>query len=347
MLGVLLLVCSASGYAQIDPTIARVRLTRVEVVTQKQFKQQIERLEAQLRQPLSAVQRRQILDALVDEKILLQAAERANVRVNDSEIERALDAYKQDFARQLRRTAPLTDAELRELLKQQGTSFDHFQEQVANRLTVDKLITVEEKPLLQTSSAPSPEQVSDYYESNRTRYPIVSPEMVRFKQILLVTTGMGASDTQTAKVKADEIYRAIQNGEPFDKFQEVFLSAGQSSKIGGLSFETWRRDDEQKRVTFGRDFFESLFSLEAGKRSAVVKSNVGFHIVEVIERVPFGVLGLDDKIPPQNATTVRGYITSVLTQRSRAEVVQKATQSLITRLRDEAEVRIDENALTW
>ena len=53
ILGVIALAAATSGFAQIDPTIARIRLTRVEVITQKQFRQRIERLEEQLRRPLT------------------------------------------------------------------------------------------------------------------------------------------------------------------------------------------------------------------------------------------------------------------------------------------------------
>jgi parvulin-like peptidyl-prolyl isomerase len=345
--GVLIIALGTSAYAQIDPMLARVRLTKVEVITQRQFREQIEQLEEQLRQPLSQEQRRQILDALVDEKILLQAADRELIRVSDSELQRALEIYKRDLARQLGRPQPLTDAELRELLTRQGSSIERFTEQVQNKLKIDKLIAKEQKPILESVKRPDESEIRDLYEANRTKYPIVSPEMVRFKQILLVTSGLEAAKAESARKRADQIYRAIQNGESFDKYQEVFLEGQAADRIGGLSFETWRRDDESKRVTYGRDFIETLFSLPAGNRSGVIKSNVGYHIVEVIEKIPFKVLELDDPIPPQNAKTVRQYITETLMQRGQIGAVRRATEALVKELRAEAEIRINEDGLNW
>ncbi len=344
VLGALLALAAALASAQIDPTVARVKLTKVEVITQKQFRQMVEKLEEGLKQPLSREQRLQYLDALVDEKVLLQAAERERVRATSAEVERTVEMYKQEFARQLGRSRPLSDSEIRELMKQQGTSYERFVEQITNKITVEKLVAKEQKPLLDSVKEPSDEDIRDYYSSNRTRF--VSPEMVRFKQILLLTTGLPPADADRARARAEEIYRAIQAGTPFDKFQEVFLD-GSTARIGGLNFDVWRRDDEKKRVTYGRTFFDALFDAKGGQVIGVLQSNAGYHIVEIIEQIPFAVLGLEDRIPPQNAATVRDQITTLLRQSRRMEVVKQATEELTKKLRAEAEIRIDESLLAW
>jgi parvulin-like peptidyl-prolyl isomerase len=276
--------------------------------------------------------------------VLLQAADRERVRATSAEIERTVELSKQDFARQLGRSRPLTDSELRELLKQQGATYERFLEQITNKITVEKLVAKEQKPLLDSVKEPTAEEISDYYSNNRTRF--VSPEMVRFKQIVLLTTGLTAADADKARARAEEIHRSIQAGTPFDKYQEVFVE-GATSRIGGLNFDIWRRDDEKKRVTYGKTFFDALFEARAGQVIGVLQSNAGFHIVEIIERIPFSVLGLDDKIPPQNAATVREQIASLLRQTRRLEVVKQATEDLTTKLRGEAEIRIDESLLSW
>ncbi len=290
-------------------------------------------------------QREQYLDALVDEKLLLQAADREHVRATSAEVDRTLDAYKQDFARQLGRpTRPFSDTELKELLRQQGTTYEKFVEQVTDKITVEKLVAKEQKPLLDSVKDPTDAEIRDYYNANRTRF--VSPEMVRFKQIVLLTTGLSPADADRAKAKADEIYRTIQAGTPFDKFQEVYLE-GATTRIGGLNFDVWRRDDENKRVTYGKVFFDSLFDAKAGQVKGVLQSNAGYHIVEIIEEIPFSVLGLDDKIPPQNATTVREQIGAMLRQTSRVDIVKQATDELTKKLRGEAEIRVEDSLLSW
>jgi len=344
VLGALLALAATLANAQIDPTVARVKLTKVEVVTQRQFRQQVEKLEEGLKKPLSPEQRRQYLDALVDEKVLLQAAERERVRATSAEVDRTVEVYKQDFARQLGRSRPFTDSELKELMRQQGTSYERFVEQITNKITIDKLVAKEQKPLLDSVKDPTDAEVRDYYNSHRTRF--VSPEMVRFKQILLLSTGLPPADADRAKARADEIYRAIQAGTPFDKFQEVFLE-GTSARVGGLNFDVWRRDDENKRVTYGKSFFDAVFETKAGQVRGVLQSNAGYHIVEVIEQIPFAVLGLEDRIPPQNALTVREQITGLLRQTRRLDVVKQATDDLTKKLRAEAEIRIEESLLAW
>jgi len=344
VLGALLALATVLASAQIDATVARVKLTKVEVITQKQFRQQVDLLEESLKRPLTTEQRQQYLDALVDEKVLLQAAERERVRATSAEVERTVEMYKQDFARQLGRSRPLTDSDLRELMKQQGTTYERFVEQITNKITVEKLVAKEQKPLLDSVKEPTNEEITDYYNTNRTRF--VSPEMVRFKQIVMLTTGLAPADADKARVRAEEIYRSIQSGTPFDKFQEVFLDGG-TSRVGGLNFDIWRRDDEKKRVTYGRGFFDAVFDARAGQVIGVLQSNAGYHIVEIIERIPFAVLGLDDRIPPQNAATVREQITGLLRQTRRMDVIKQATEELTRKLRAEAEIRVDQSLLVW
>jgi parvulin-like peptidyl-prolyl isomerase len=345
VLGALLALAAAVASAQIDPTIARIKLTKVEVITQKQFRAQVESIETSLKRPLTKDQREQYLQALVDQKLLLQAADREHVRAAPSEVDRTLDAYKQDFARQLGRpNRPLSDSELKDLLQQQGTTYEQFVGQITDKITVEKLVAKEQKPLLDSVKDPTETEIQDYYNSNRTRF--VSPEMVRFKQIVVLTTGLSPADADRAKAKAEEIYRAIQSGTPFDKFQEVYLEGG-TTRIGGLNFDVWRRDDEAKRVTYGKTFFDSLFDAKPGEVKGVLQSNAGYHIVEIIEEIPFKVLGLDDKIPPQNAATVRDQIAALLRQMRRVEIVKQATDDLTKKLRGEAEIRVEDKLLSW
>jgi peptidyl-prolyl cis-trans isomerase SurA len=344
VLGALLALIVATGNAQIDPTIARVKLTKVEVITQRQFRQQVDKLEESMKKPLSTEQRRQYLDALIDEKVLLQAADREHIKATAAEIDRTMDMYKQDFARQLGRARALSDTEFKDLLQQQGTTYEKFAEQVTNKITIEKLVDKEQRPLIDSVKDPGEDEIRDYYNRYRTRF--VSPDMLRFKQILLLTTGLSAADADRVKARADEIYRAIQSGTPFDRYQEVYID-GVNARVGGLNFDIWRRDDESKAVTYGRSFIDSVFDTKAGQVKGVLQSSVGYHIIQVIEQIPFAVLGLDDRIPPQNAMTVREQITGVLRQNRRLQVVKQATDDLIRKYRGESEIRIEEGLLSW
>jgi parvulin-like peptidyl-prolyl isomerase len=341
------LLIATTAFAQIDPLLARIKLTKVEVITQRQFRTQLETLEKQLGRPFSMKQRTQFLEALVDNKLLLQAADRALIKVSQPEVNKMLDGYKQTLGHRAGLNRQLTDDELEQLLKKENLTWDKLVEKLKEQIRVEKLVYQEQKDFFTSIKKPTEAEILEYYEANRTRYPIVSPEMISFKQILLVTKGLKPDQEAQAKKRAEEIYMQLQNGVSFDKFLEVHLEGNSTVKVGGLSFETWRRDDAGPRITYGKDFFDDLFKMKVAQRSRVMKSNIGYHIVEIIERIPFKVLSLDDKIPPQDTVVVRDYIRDVLTQLAQREAIKKATEDLLQKLKKEATIEIYYEKLSW
>ncbi len=343
----MIVLFAASASAQIDPLLARIKLTKVEVITLRQFRNQLETLEKQLARPFSVAQRKQFLEALVDNKLLLQAADRDLIKVSQPEINKMLDAYKLSLGRRAGLNRKLTDGELEQLLKKENLTWEKLIDKFKEQIRVEKLVYQRQKIFFTNIKKPTDVEIQEYYEANRTRYPIISPEMISFKQILLVTKGLKADEEGKAKKRADEIYREIQNGVAFDKFLEVYLEGSGTVRVGGLSFETWRRNDATHRITYGKSFFDDLFKMKVAQRSRVMKSLIGYHLVEVIERIPFRVLQLSDKIPPKNTAAVRDYIVNVIMQQAQRAALKKATADLLKALKGEATIQIYYDKLSW
>ena len=329
------------GFTEIDPAVARLKLTRVEVITRKQLKDKIEQFEKVARTNLTAAQKEQILNNLIDTKLLLQAADRDNIRVSQAEIDAMIELYKQQVAAQTGLTPNMTNNDLELILKQQdvGLPWETFIAQITEQLKVRNYIQKDQLALFQAVPRPTDEEIQSFFDANRKSF--VLPDMVRFKQIVIRTQGLNADDAAKAKKMADEIFRELENGASFDKYQEIFLEESRSL-IGGISFETWQRDDQRKPVEYGKAYFNSLFKMTEGTRSQVLKSNFGYHIIKIIEKIPFSVLGLDDKIPPLRVITVRDYIADGLFNNKNNEVFQKATAAAVAKLKEEAEIKIFE-----
>jgi parvulin-like peptidyl-prolyl isomerase len=342
----LLLLSSALAFGEIDPTVARLRLERVEVITKKQLESQIEKLEKAVRAPLSAEDKRQLLNNLIDTKLLLQAADRDNTRASQAEIDAMVALFKQQLALQGGLNPQMSDAEFERILKQQDAelTWDKFIEQITDQIKVRNYIQKDQFSLFQSVDKPTDQEIQDFYEGNKTSF--VSPEMVRFKQIAIQTQGLSEKDAATAKKMADEIFQELESGASFDKYQEIYLE-GSRTLIGGIVFDTWRRDDTRKPIEYGKAFFDAVFKMKEGSRSQVLKSNYGYHVIEIIEKIPFMVLDLDDKIPPQRVLTVREYIADALLQSKNNEVFQKATEVVVAKIKEEAEIKIFEDNLPF
>ena len=91
LLSVLMLLATAGmAFAQADlQPLVVVKLNKNESVTVKQLKTRVKTYEKQMGQTLSADDRKKILDTIIDEKLMLQAAAKAGVNIPDS----AVDQY--------------------------------------------------------------------------------------------------------------------------------------------------------------------------------------------------------------------------------------------------------------
>jgi len=163
-----------------------------------------------------------------------------------------------------------------------------FRYRVPEQRTV-KLLAVDQ------SSIPSVEftdgQVANFYNQNRYRFE--TPERVLTRHILFMTidpeTGTELSEElQTEKeTKANEALAKLNEGADFAELAtEVSEDAGTQAEGGLLPWAV--------RGQFDEDFEKAAFSIEPGQKSGVVKSALGYHIIQVEKKDPPQTRSLDD-----------------------------------------------------
>lgn len=327
----------------IDKPVARIKLIKTEVIYQTTFKTIVESMETRMKRELTSDERKVILDKLIEEKLLVQAAKEENVNVTQSAVDAKVKQIKQLL--ELQEGRKYTDKEFQERVTREGdTTWEEFLQQIKNSVLQEGYIQAKKGAELSDSRKPTDEEVVAYYEENRTIF--VAPEMIKFKQIFIVTKGLPKDKKNAYYKRAEEIYSSIIEGKSFDDYSEVYIK-GSTSKIGSMVIETWQRDDESRKVTYGKDFFNTLFKLKDGELSNIIESNLGYHIVQVLKKYPFSILGIDDKIPPQYTMTVRDKIMTALKQKKDLEAYQNAYKELIEDIKAKAEIKIYEENLTW
>ena len=123
----LALFMCAAVFAQNDlQVLAVVKLNKNESISLKQIKTRVEMYEKQRGSVLSVDDRKKVLDALIQEKLVLQAAQKSGITLTDSQIEQM---FLQQVSQQLLgRNA--TQSELETVVKQQtNLSLDDFMKQ--------------------------------------------------------------------------------------------------------------------------------------------------------------------------------------------------------------------------
>ncbi|MDE1177446.1 MAG: peptidylprolyl isomerase [Edaphobacter sp.] len=124
-------------------------------------------------------------------------------------------------------------------------------------------------------------QISDadveaYYNQHKSQYEV--KEQVKVRHILVaVPQGADAKTDQAAKAKADDLLKQIKNGGNFadlaSKNSDDPGSKTQGGELGWL--------DRGRTVP---EFDKTAFSLNAGQISDVIKTQFGYHILQVEEK---------------------------------------------------------------
>lgn len=333
-----LLAVGALSAQVLDKPVAIVRLTETVNIGQRELRNQVEMLQEQLGRELSEEDRREVLEAQIGEILIDQAAARQNIRVTQEEINQAIRAQRQSLGQ------PVSDAQFRGFIQEQlGLSWDEYVEQITQRLIQEKYVVENRRDLIQNVDPPTESEVRAFYDENATQF--TNPAMVRFNQLFIETRNKSDSQVDAARQKAQDLRGQLRSGQT--SFQELMNDSLDDASYTGGDFGFLLRNDQQARNLLGRRFVESVFSLEEGDISAVIESNIGFHIVQITNRRSPRVLGLNDPVLPGQNVTVRNQIENYLRNQQQQRNFQQAVEEVIDDLRDEAEVELFEQNLQW
>lgn len=270
-LAMLTLLAAAPSQAQRLDGIAAV--VNNEVVLQSDVEEQLGLFIAQMRLHPDSLMvdtlRRQVLEQMIDDKLVVGEAKRQNITASDAEIKRQLDiaiAQKkqemggEDAFNEALEKENLTEAKLRE--KYRG---DLERTVIRNRL-LDRLFPKKPVP---------PAEAEAFFKAHPDRFPKMPAEM-RLAVIQIPPMPDSASDAKgRAAVLAAR--RRIVGGEKFAKVAAEISEDPSSAKSGGdLGFFT--------QGTMEPGLEAIAFSLKIGQLSEPVRTPYGWHLVEALER---------------------------------------------------------------
>jgi parvulin-like peptidyl-prolyl isomerase len=340
--GVFGFVLAASLSAQLDlQPAAIVRLTKSEPISVKQYRTEVERMETQTRRKLTDVERRQVLDVMINERLAMQAAERDKITLSDNEISQHIQGLKTQLSQQIGRQP--TDAELAEAIKNEtGLEMTAYRDQIRRQGIIQKYLVAKKQGILEAARAPTDAEIIDFYNNNKTQF--IRPDTVRISMILVPY----GSDRTKAKAVADQLVREI--GSNASRFDEAVIKsrAPNSGYEGGDAGYLPRNDQAQQRV--GAEFLRIAFNLKQGEVSPLVENPQGYNIFKITETLEMKPLSLDDMVQPGTPLTVNEYIKRYISQQRQQEVLGRAQQELVTELRTGNPFQIFDNnikAIPW
>jgi parvulin-like peptidyl-prolyl isomerase len=214
--------------------------------------------------------REAFLQRLIDNILIEQEAKKsgAGIIVKDEEV---MEVLQDILAKQ-----KLSMQEFSKNLAKEGKSLDSVKKEIRGQMMRARLLRREVKAKILVSD----EEIGEYYNKNRQEYE--GKETVRIKQILLVLPP-NADKTIIAKVKneAMQLRKRIKNGESFDLLALNYSQGPAAAQGGDVGFIG--------RGTIIPEVEAAAFSLPVGQVSEVIESNVGFHIIQVVDKKGAGL----------------------------------------------------------
>jgi len=143
---------------------------------------------------------------------------------------------------------------------------------------------------------PSQQEIQQYFNAHQSDYSV--PEQARSRHILIkLAAGADAKTDAAAKAKADGLLKQIRGGANFaDLAAKNSDDPGSKDKGGELGFA--------RRGMMVPEFDNALFTQKIGD-TQIVKSQFGYHIVQVEERQAAHAQSFNEVLPIIQATLTR------------------------------------------
>ena len=196
----------------------------------------------------------------------------------------------------LRKTINPSDADLEAFFKKNG---DRYKSAVPEQRKITYFAFTPNQ-LPGGIPQPSQQEVQSYYNAHQSEYS--APETATSRHILIkLAPNADAKADAAAKAKADDVLKQIQGGGNFADLAKKFSDDPGSKDTGGEL-------GPSQRGRMVPEFDNAIFTQKIGD-TKIVKSQFGYHIVQVESRQPAHVQALSEVQPTIQATLSREKIS--------------------------------------
>ncbi len=210
-------------------------------------------------------QREELLDRLIRQMLLLEAALTLKVTVNDVEVEQYVQEFKNRYQIE-------TDAEFKEQLNREGMTLVAFREQAERNLKAEKLVMGRIVPRLQVRDS----EIQKFFEENRDQLPIKA-DKVHLRHIFIAFEPTQA-DRDTAYGKVEDVRNEIStDGANFEDVAKRYTSQQNPTSQAGILIEATTEELDR----FPEIFQNVLTNLAAGEMSDPIEGNEGLYLFRV------------------------------------------------------------------
>ncbi|MGN0023126.1 MAG: SurA N-terminal domain-containing protein [Elusimicrobiaceae bacterium] len=288
----------------------------------------------------------EVLNQMIIEQLLLQAAKEQNIKVKDSEINESIVEIKKRFQRDAS-GKELTEKEAQKAfndeLKKEGLTYKQFESRIKDQLAVKKMI---DSVAREKAKAPTKEQTQQLYDDIRVLMKGEQAEIKKLsKERLELAAPLAAKLTQ---LTAEQI-----------KLSPVFVKVDKNATQANWKLKEKEAKDIKKKITSGKvtfieaiekfsddktplaaggemilirglmpkDFDDKVFNVKVGEVSDLIKTEDGYYVIRVNEKKAKKDFTYKE-IEPELARFLA------------AAEMQKANIEFLNSLKDKAEIKV-------
>jgi peptidyl-prolyl cis-trans isomerase SurA len=207
--------------------------------------------------------RREVLDQLIENKLLEQEVKNRKVEVAERDVDAAIQ--------QILQQNQASENELKGMLAKEGITLSTYRRRIHDELVRMRLINRE----IRSKIVIKEEDLRKNYQDNLAKF--TDPAEVKVQQVFFVVPQL-ATEERVASIRKEalSILERARKGEDFAELAGKYSQGPEAREGGVLGFF--------KHNELRPELEESAFKLQVGGVSGLIKTPEGLHILRVLER---------------------------------------------------------------
>jgi peptidyl-prolyl cis-trans isomerase SurA len=214
-----------------------------------------------------ATVRREMLERLIESKLIIAAAKQADMSVDEEVIQQSVDEKIQQFVDHFGSMEALE----RELGRS-GMTIRDYRTRMSTQMRDQQYLRLVVGRFLRPDIEVMENEVRDYYLAHLDEMP-AEPDSLTIANIM-IPVQPSVEVRQEVQARVAEIREILESGEPFDEVAKEY-SRGPNAKQGGVIGVVSPGD------LFDRNLDRAVFALEIGEVSEPVVSTRGVHLIRL------------------------------------------------------------------
>jgi peptidyl-prolyl cis-trans isomerase SurA len=221
-----------------------------------------------------AALRREVLERIVDEHLLLQQANELKLSVSSEEVDRSIEQIKKDYN--------LRDDQLADELRRQGLTLASYRQNTRKEILRYRVINIAVGSKIQVSD----NDVESYYERNMKSG---KNDQVKVSHVFVaIPENADAAKVLEREEYARKILERARKGEDFAALAKE-LSEDRATRAEGGDLGYFG-----KEMGLPKPVEELVFSMAVGDIGGPVRGNQGFHVIKLVDRRAADIKPLSD-----------------------------------------------------